>query len=194
MNRTAAFLFLFLLAFPLALRADVVTTYDVTFTGTGILPTSASFTYDSTVPQFSDFIVDWQGFTFDLTSDANNPTIFDGTPSCIGSNTGAAAGFAILTTCNSPGNASWGGDEEDNIADFGFFADPSGCSAFGACGQINAVITVPVIQNIVSGEGSFSIAAVPPTTVTREPSSLILLGTGVLGCAGTALRRLRRKA
>jgi hypothetical protein len=53
MKRIVVFLFLIVLAFTLALRADTETTYDITFTCSGTIPTSGSFTYDSTVPQFS---------------------------------------------------------------------------------------------------------------------------------------------
>ena len=185
---------LFVLALPLALRADVVTTYDITFTGTGTLPTSGSFTYDSTVPQFSDFIVDWDGFTFNLTSGANSPYIYDGTPACIGTNTGAAAGFAILTTCNGAGASSWNAEQNQNSVQFSFLADLSGCETFGPCIGIDGSFQIPQVNTQGSGAGNFSITAVPPTTVTPEPSGLLLLATGLAGCAGTALCRLRRKA
>ena len=51
-------------------------TYTITFTGTGLVPTSGSFNYDP-VNGFSNFLVYWPqilGTTpFDLTSAANNP-------------------------------------------------------------------------------------------------------------------------
>jgi hypothetical protein len=47
-------------------------TYDITFTGTGILPTAGSFTYDSTNPAFSDFMT-WDVFPIWLTGSANDP-------------------------------------------------------------------------------------------------------------------------
>ena len=195
MNRISALLSLVVLAFPLALRADTVTTYDITFTGVGTLPTSGSFTYDSTVPQFSNFIVDWDGFTFNLTASANNPNSFGGTPACIGSNTGAAAGFALLTDCTGAGNMAWEAVQAVNMVDFEFLADQAGCEAFGPCENIDDNYGIAPDPTPESGAGSFSITAVPPTTtVTPEPSGLLLFATGLAGCAGTALRRFRRKA
>lgn len=94
--------FLLVIFCSLRVRADVLTTYDISFTLTSgtLLPTSGSFTYDSTTPQFTNFIVDWDSLVFNLTSSANNPTVVGSTPACVGTNTGAAATFAILSTCS----------------------------------------------------------------------------------------------
>jgi len=80
-----------------------------------LLPTSGSFTYDSTADTFSDFDVTWNGVTYDLTASANSPGAGSGgVPSCIGSLTGAAASFALLDgACASPGpsfSTQWAGD------------------------------------------------------------------------------------
>jgi hypothetical protein len=51
-------------------------TYYITFTGSGIIPTSGQFTYDSTSAvgsQFSSFTVNWNNTVFDLTTGANSP-------------------------------------------------------------------------------------------------------------------------
>ena len=192
MKRIALFLSLFVLAFPLALRADTETTYDITFTGNGTIPASGSFTYDSTVPQFSNFIVDWDGYSFDMTASANNPYVYGGAPSCIGASTGAAAGLAVLTTCNVAGDATWEADQEFTSATFIFLANQSGCEAFGPCETIPGSVVIPQTFSQGGGGGNFSVTAVLPTAATPEPSSLMLLGTGVAGFTGAALRRLRR--
>ena len=54
------------------------TQYDIAFSGGSPTPTG-SFLYDPTVPTFSDFIVTWNGLTFDLTGAANTPVFNPGT-------------------------------------------------------------------------------------------------------------------
>jgi len=167
-----ASLFLIFLAVPLARRADTVTTYAITFSGGGTIPTSGSFTYDSAVPQFSNFIVDWGGLSFDLTASANNPYVDGGSPSCIGSSTHAAARLAILTTCNSAGDEGWEAFGKFGLAVLSFQANQSGCIALGPCEEItDDSVPMPFSVIRVSGGGAFSITAVPRTAKTPEPSN-----------------------
>src|ERR1700704_2966518 len=55
--------------------ASASTIYTINFSGGLPNPTSGSFTYDP-VSGFSDFIVAWDSFTFDLTAGANAPGVF----------------------------------------------------------------------------------------------------------------------
>ena len=49
--------------------------YTIQFTTTsGTAPTSGSFTYDSATSLFSNFLVEWDIYNFDLTAAANAPT------------------------------------------------------------------------------------------------------------------------
>jgi hypothetical protein len=56
-------------------HADVVT-YNIHFTcdpgvSSCLLPTSGTFTYDTTTPKFTNFQVTWDGISIDLASAAN---------------------------------------------------------------------------------------------------------------------------
>ena len=97
---------------PAAALADPIdlTTYTLTFTGSPLLPSSGSFTYDPDTPHFTSFSVTWEGINFDLTSAANAPGISATAPACIGTDTGAAATADLLFgSCNpsSGGMAVW---------------------------------------------------------------------------------------
>jgi hypothetical protein len=90
---------------PPAAMADLLdsTTYTINFTGGPLLPTAGSFTYDPDTPNFTNFLVTWDGVPFDLTSAANDPIIgIGGNPPCIGAATGAAATFLLLSGACSP--------------------------------------------------------------------------------------------
>src|ERR1700731_2325351 len=69
------------------------TSYTIHFIGFQTLPTAGSVTYDSDLANpFSAFLVTWNGFTFDLTSSANDPLILPDGESCpLSGTTGAAA-------------------------------------------------------------------------------------------------------
>jgi len=165
-------------------KPDVMTTYDINFTGNGILPTAGSFTYDSTTPSFSDFMVTWDGTTFNLTASANLPLITP-TVSCI-SATGAAASFALLDgACNpAPPNytTQWFGAYDTVTDDLNFsfnttnFVSPPFSDlfleGFGGTGLLTDF-----------GTGSWTISAVP------EPSALIPV---TLLCAFVLRKRISR--
>jgi hypothetical protein len=72
-------------------------TYTINFTtGSGSPTPSGSFTYDASAPlgsQFTGFVVDWYGYSINLTSSANAPSVYGA--GCGGG--GSAATFAFLS-------------------------------------------------------------------------------------------------
>jgi hypothetical protein len=60
--------------------------YTLSFTSTvGTAPSSGSFTYDAAVPEFTDFLVVWEGAGFDFTAWANQPSTSGHDPICLDS-------------------------------------------------------------------------------------------------------------
>ena len=153
--------------------------YTINFTtDSGPAPTG-SFTYDDAVPVFTDFLVTWDSIQYDLTPDANAPSI-SGPPACIGSATGAAATFLLMSgSCAS--TAVWQG-APFNPSSFSFHA-------LFFSGQTFTLIDISgegPSGPIELGSGSWTITA----DSVPEPSTLAL--TAIAGALLTARRRFRR--
>ncbi len=156
--------------------ADVVdqVTYTINFTGSGILPTSGSFTYDPDTTTFTSFLVTWNGTTFDLTSGANAPVLGTPDPPCLGGATGAAASFDLLTGACPPVPGFftlWEGQRRASFGDSFFgFATISSSNANDQILVSDIISDNPAFN--LGGSGEWSVT--PAGTATPEPSSLLL--------------------
>lgn len=160
-------------------------TYNINFTDGSPNPTSGSFQYDSAGSgTFSNFIVVWQGFNFDLTLEANAPSVTGG---CVSS---ASNSFALLNgtlACVQTGTGpTWVADSGDGTG--------SGFADFEIQGFDSSSLNDLLIQDVTFVEsappltrGNFTITT---PVATPEPGSIALAFIG--GASLLAWKRRRR--
>jgi len=158
-------------------HADAITNYTITFTTTSgsPAPTSGSFTYDSTTPAFSNFLVTWDGGTFDLTASANSPVLV-GT-GCTGEASTPAYGFDIMSQTLGGCSVSYQW-QSTTFINPRFFFDVGLTASPGIQDYIGG--SIPSSLTAAGSSGDWTISAV---TATPEPgtSVLTLSGLGLLG-------------
>jgi sugar lactone lactonase YvrE len=155
------------------LPAYSATRFTIQFTNTnGSLTPTGSFYYDPTVTDsFSQFLVLWNGVTFDLTAQANNGYILDfglgiTTPPCLGNKLGAAAAFQLLTACAAAGGM-WGAGEATAIGPSNFMiylVDPAVGGTAPFWSSITGLSTQPTITETGAG-GVYRVQATAPEPV-----------------------------
>lgn len=168
-------------------RADVVTNYTINFTtASGIAPTSGSFSYDSTTPLFSNFVVIWDGQTFDLSASANAPFAgtapYAGPTNCTGEAATAAYAFAIMSQNVTGCSAQYYWNINSLGGSFVFVVVPSANPSHAD--EIGSSTTNPTIQ-LAAGDWTISTVVATP-----EPATLVMLAGGLLGLLTLARRNL----
>ena len=167
------------------------TQYDIAFTGGSPAPTG-SFLYDPAVPAFSDFIVTWNGLTFDLTGSANTPVFNGGTvlqlPLCGATSVNAALTFGILTGSGCSPVIDWRVDAITSSSVLFAFDWSTGQ------GGGNFFIASPGVAYdntcfSTCSRGDFSVTARVP-----EPATLALLGIGIAGIGLSRRRGARTRS
>lgn len=171
--------------------ANTIITYNINFTTTSgsPAPASGSFTYDSTNPLFSNFLVTWDNQIYDLTSVANSPTIISGgqyTP-CPDASPTPALGFAIMSQ-NFAGcyaqDIVFSGNQTVSGGTFGFYTNITACNpgcGYDEIGRSVASASGPV----AAASGGWTITA---ATASPEPSTYLY---SLLGCVGLIVLRKR---
>jgi hypothetical protein len=157
-------------AVPVAAHAD--TTYDVTgnFSDVAGSPLTGTYTINAAgVITAADLTL--QGMTFDILNGSSAPVPGFTTYT-----------YAFVDTATNP----------SDYIELEILGSSTVCSAqiytctfFGGPQLTNAFLTPDSQLNLISGSAS------PETTATPEPSSLLLLGTGLLGLAFVAFRRAK---
>lgn len=197
-----------IIAVALPARATTVVgsfTGNIAFTaaGGGIAPTSGGFTYAPDpaspfypAPSFSNFMVTWNGITFDLTGSANGPESFGGDECNLFSSTGF--GFAIMTQsvsgCKTTPTYEWfattGNPSFGQLPSFRFGVITSGGGDSQAGGASLEIFSDPTGTPVIPGASASGTWTVTSVTSVPEPPSGLLLATGLLALMGVR-RKLR---
>jgi hypothetical protein len=198
MIKTLAISLLAIVAVSLPAHATAIE-YSIDFTLSEfsvLLPTSGSFDYDPTVG-FTNFIVNWDGQTFDLTTAANDLTLIADPPTgCgpTGSGYQPAYAFQILTgtAAGCDAHYAWAGTNSDFLGydEFSFVLNPGGTSrSQDVIAQENPISSGP-FYDVASGSWTVTEES---STSAPEPGTLGMMLFGGLAFAGTKLGTAARR-
>jgi hypothetical protein len=191
------------ISIPVA-KADVIITDTINFPASPnatIYPTSGAFTYDQTASLFTSFSVTWDGFIFDLTSSANDPSVTSTTPSCLSGLTGGAASYALLTGACSPNPYGIGITAWEGIVFtgrpyyFNFASDDEPPTILSDIDFVISATTSIIDTTPIQNAGSYGPWTVTKTSVTTpEPGAGALTVFGFLGLWVVCLKSRRKDA
>lgn len=169
--------------------------YQIDFTGASVMNTPlpfGSFAYDP-AGGFSNFFVNWNGVTFDLTSSANAPALAaDPATGCDSAASDHQYGFIFMrqaaTGCAAPAAYAWSGQYYGgSAAQFAFI--------------LNVTSGLSVAQDLIAGLVYSDVPLSPPMdlgsggwTVSPEPSSLAMGLAAALCLAGMKLAGRSRRS
>jgi hypothetical protein len=143
-------------------------------------PATATFSGDDVTQVFTNFTVNWNGITFDLTSSANAPTI--GGTGCPGADSTPLYGFSILIQECSGATYQWNAATVSNGDSYFAFVETNSGNNF-----IFATVSLPGTP-VAAASGTWF------TTELPEPGTLeMLIGGGML-LIGVGLIRRKRPA
>jgi hypothetical protein len=158
--------------------AQAQTVYEITFTGTGTLPsTPIDFRYDQSTKELTNFNVTYDGISWDFASFINSLPNEDrlGVAACEGAT--SAETFLISSTlpaCVAFYTPSWyASGSVSDVEDVVCFPITAALGTF-ACASENTV--APLTD--ASGRGSYDIALVTPAA-TPEPGTAVLWLTAI---------------
>jgi hypothetical protein len=154
-------------------------------TDDGMAPTSGGFTWNGM--SFSGFDVDWDGFTYDLTSAAN---AYDGRndfPVNPCNPSGPAGLFSMLTLATTCPSIQWSAENDGGLPDFAFaFDGPQGSTAEYTT---SIVANDPMVCDVCSafGDGTWTVTDTTPPSTVPEPGFLGFLV--VMAAVGLTVRK-----
>lgn len=164
-----------------AQAAEIV--YDINFTNdfSDVAAPTGSFTYNAATSQFTNFTVNWDALTFDLTAAANTFSGGAGAPACVGNLSGGAAAFAFLSPGCQTFQDSWDATAapQQNQSELAFFdfVDSSDTVQIGSPG----VDATDATDGDTGARGNFTITAIDTSisSTTPEPGTVALLAGGL---------------